>query len=173
MTDLRPETLERVKAILEREGEPMDIEGFAARARSMNLPNAAFADCTTSEIVPKVYESLLKSSIAVVTPNDVPSTIGRPPCVASTRSSVGCQSSVYFSSALLTVRFNGCANCAVDEMTQVDPLRARRTCSTPTRVLPRNIVNWTSPSAGACAGAGGDCPAADVERYAAANTAVQ
>jgi aspartokinase/homoserine dehydrogenase 1 len=61
--------LEGWRARLDGEGQKTEMEVFLARARAMNLPNAVFVDCTASDEVPKLYATLLRSSIAIVTPN--------------------------------------------------------------------------------------------------------
>ncbi|HUX37128.1 MAG TPA: bifunctional aspartate kinase/homoserine dehydrogenase I [Rectinemataceae bacterium] len=61
--------IEKWKEDLEARGKPADLSVFAARARAMGLPNAAFVDCTASEEPAVLYAELLKASIAVVTPN--------------------------------------------------------------------------------------------------------
>jgi aspartokinase/homoserine dehydrogenase 1 len=49
--------------------EPFDLAGFIHRMQSLNLPNTAFCDCTASAEVAEQYAAILKSAIAVVTPN--------------------------------------------------------------------------------------------------------
>lgn len=55
-------------ALLEQ-GEPMNLDQFIHRMRSLNLPNSAFCDCTAADQVPSRYLELLQSAIPVVTPN--------------------------------------------------------------------------------------------------------
>jgi aspartokinase/homoserine dehydrogenase 1 len=55
-------------ALLEQ-GEPMNLDQFINRMRSLNLPNSAFCDCTAADQVPSRYLELLQSAIPVVTPN--------------------------------------------------------------------------------------------------------
>ncbi len=50
-------------------GEPMNLEAFFERMNSMNLPSSVFVDCTSSEAVAALYEKILDSNIAIVTPN--------------------------------------------------------------------------------------------------------
>lgn len=51
--------------------EKATIYNFANKCLSLNLRNTVFADVTANEEVPKVYESLLKKSIAVVACNKI------------------------------------------------------------------------------------------------------
>ncbi|GAB1482712.1 hypothetical protein MASR2M78_15280 [Treponema sp.] len=37
--------------------------------KTMNLPNSAFCDCTASDIIPAIYEEILKAAVPVITPN--------------------------------------------------------------------------------------------------------
>ncbi|GMO42711.1 MAG: bifunctional aspartate kinase/homoserine dehydrogenase I [Termitinemataceae bacterium] len=48
---------------------PYNIEQFVANMKALNLPNSCFCDCTASEAVAEVYESVLQGAIAIVTPN--------------------------------------------------------------------------------------------------------
>ncbi len=50
-------------------GEASDMEAFVNKMRSLNLPNSVFVDNTSSKEVVKYYETILKSSVSVVTPN--------------------------------------------------------------------------------------------------------
>ena len=61
--------LENWKALLEDEGVPTDLPAFIGTAHSLSLPNAVFVDCTASPELPKLYESALRGSTAVITPN--------------------------------------------------------------------------------------------------------
>lgn len=61
--------LENWRVELASRGEPARLAEFSARARLMGLPNSAFVDCTASDEPPSFYAELLRSSIAVVTPN--------------------------------------------------------------------------------------------------------
>ena len=60
--------LEDWKALLET-GEPMDLKSFVKHMRKTNIPNSVFVDCTASEKTSEVYEEVLNSRIAIVTPN--------------------------------------------------------------------------------------------------------
>ena len=48
---------------------PSDLSTFVSHCIEANLQNSIFVDCTASEAPPKHYPSLLRKSIAVVTPN--------------------------------------------------------------------------------------------------------
>ncbi|MGA9117818.1 MAG: bifunctional aspartate kinase/homoserine dehydrogenase I [Bacteroidota bacterium] len=54
---------------LAAEGHPMDLELFVKTMYDMNLPNSIFVDCTASDAPVALYESILRSSISIVTPN--------------------------------------------------------------------------------------------------------
>ena len=118
------------------------------------------------------------SLIAVVIPNEVASPSAREPCVvvcvASTCSSMGCQSEVYFNSKRLTVMLRGGPKSAVDEMVHVVPARATRTRSIPTREPEMNSVNSAVPSKAWLTGPAGVCAVAnDWSVVAARSAAVQ
>ena len=49
--------------------EKANLDAFIDGMIAMNLPSACFCDCTASEEPGKRYEKILKSSIAIVTPN--------------------------------------------------------------------------------------------------------
>ncbi|MDR1420870.1 MAG: bifunctional aspartate kinase/homoserine dehydrogenase I [Treponema sp.] len=49
--------------------EPYSLRTFIGRMKELNLPNAAFCDCTASDEVSAAYAGILKSSIPIVTPN--------------------------------------------------------------------------------------------------------
>ncbi|MDA8425348.1 MAG: ACT domain-containing protein, partial [Treponema sp.] len=57
------------RALLASEGERTDLALFVERLRQARLPNAVFVDCTADEDIPALYPELLRSSVAVVTPN--------------------------------------------------------------------------------------------------------
>lgn len=59
----------RAKALLAVSTAPFDIDGFVRQMKAFNLPNSCFCDCTASEAVAAVYETVLRSAIAIVTPN--------------------------------------------------------------------------------------------------------
>ncbi|MCL2833267.1 MAG: bifunctional aspartate kinase/homoserine dehydrogenase I [Treponema sp.] len=48
---------------------PVDLAGFVASMKAMNLPNTCFCDCTASDEVAGWYADILQSSIPIVTPN--------------------------------------------------------------------------------------------------------
>lgn len=58
-----------VRALLAEKGEALDLDAFAARIQSLNLPNSAFCDCTAADAVPARYIDLLKAAVPVITPN--------------------------------------------------------------------------------------------------------
>jgi aspartokinase/homoserine dehydrogenase 1 len=47
----------------------MNLDAFVRRMRDMNLPNSVFVDCTASDALVAQYETILESSISIVTPN--------------------------------------------------------------------------------------------------------
>jgi aspartokinase/homoserine dehydrogenase 1 len=49
--------------------EAYQLPLFIQRMKEMNLPNAAFCDCTASDLVSAAYGDILESSIPIVTPN--------------------------------------------------------------------------------------------------------
>jgi aspartokinase/homoserine dehydrogenase 1 len=67
--DARGIGLEDWKRRLDAEGESAHLDAFLARARNMKLPNTVFVDCTASERLPAIYQSALRYSMAVITPN--------------------------------------------------------------------------------------------------------
>ena len=54
---------------MEEAGAPMHLGDLVRRMKAMNLPNCVFVDCTASDEIVKSYESILSSSISIVTPN--------------------------------------------------------------------------------------------------------
>jgi len=58
---------------LEKEGVDSKIDDFRDKAIELNLANSVFVDCTASEQVASVYQSLLESNISVVTANKIAS----------------------------------------------------------------------------------------------------
>lgn len=56
---------------LDASPERVDLEGFVHRMKALNLPHSVFVDCTGSEDVTAAYESILKHSISIVTPNKI------------------------------------------------------------------------------------------------------
>lgn len=61
--------LEKWRATLDQATEKMDITAFVEQMLQLNLTNTVFVDCTSSQIVSDVYETILKANISVVTPN--------------------------------------------------------------------------------------------------------
>lgn len=48
---------------------PADLSSFVSNCIDANLPNSIFVDCTASDAPPMHYQTLLRKSIAIVTPN--------------------------------------------------------------------------------------------------------
>ena len=63
--------LDSWEKLLEEKSERMTQNAFAQRMIEMNLRNSIFIDCTASNDIPTLYESILLNSISVVTPNKV------------------------------------------------------------------------------------------------------
>lgn len=59
------------KSRLLTEGENANLSDFVAKIQQANLPNSIFIDCTASLLPVKEYETLLESSISIVTPNKI------------------------------------------------------------------------------------------------------
>ncbi|MDR2658682.1 MAG: bifunctional aspartate kinase/homoserine dehydrogenase I [Spirochaetaceae bacterium] len=57
------------KTILASSTDKFEINEFTRRMKELNLPNSCFCDCTASDEVAAVYETVLHSAISVVTPN--------------------------------------------------------------------------------------------------------
>jgi aspartokinase/homoserine dehydrogenase 1 len=57
------------RALLAASATPFDIKAFVQRMKAENLPNSCFCDCTPSETVAAVYETVLQAAISIVTPN--------------------------------------------------------------------------------------------------------
>ncbi|MEQ9310452.1 MAG: bifunctional aspartate kinase/homoserine dehydrogenase I [Balneolaceae bacterium] len=66
-----PIDLDNWSDLIDKDGEKMTLDGFVDKMTGMNLRNSIFIDCTASNDIPKMYETILKSSISVVTPNKV------------------------------------------------------------------------------------------------------
>jgi aspartokinase/homoserine dehydrogenase 1 len=47
----------------------MNLQAYFQKMTTMNLPSSIFVDCTSSEEVAGLYETILDSNIAIVTPN--------------------------------------------------------------------------------------------------------
>lgn len=54
---------------LNDKGDPMNLKAYFQKMTSLNLPSSIFVDCTSSEDVAGIYEDILDSNIAIVTPN--------------------------------------------------------------------------------------------------------
>lgn len=52
-----------------KSGEKGDVTQFVTSIKGLNLPNAVFVDCTASDEVTRLYPEILRSHIAIVTPN--------------------------------------------------------------------------------------------------------
>jgi aspartokinase/homoserine dehydrogenase 1 len=63
--------LDDVKGLLEREGAPLDLNGFLQHLASLNLRNSIFVDCTAGTAVADIYENVLQSFVSVVTANKI------------------------------------------------------------------------------------------------------
>lgn len=61
--------LETFETQLSKSKSKMDIKAFITKMKDLNLPNSVFIDATATESVPLEYESILNSSISIVTPN--------------------------------------------------------------------------------------------------------
>lgn len=61
--------LEEWSLALERSAEKMEIKSFIESMQQLNLINTVFADCTSSQAISDTYETILKASISIVTPN--------------------------------------------------------------------------------------------------------
>jgi aspartokinase/homoserine dehydrogenase 1 len=60
---------EKGKAAGAQKAEPFSLPLFIERMKAFNLPNMAFCDCTPSGEVSGFYLDILRSAIAIVTPN--------------------------------------------------------------------------------------------------------
>lgn len=54
---------------LNQKGERMNLQVFFKKMTDMHLPGSVFVDCTSSEEVAGLYERVLDSNVAIVTPN--------------------------------------------------------------------------------------------------------
>ncbi len=62
--------LKKWKEELEKaENENLRIENFIEKMMALNLPNSVFIDCTGNEKLTENYETILKNSISIITPN--------------------------------------------------------------------------------------------------------
>lgn len=57
------------KAKLEEKGKQMSMEDYTAQISHLNLSNAVFVDCTSSQIVSDSYAHILKSKTSIATAN--------------------------------------------------------------------------------------------------------
>ena len=57
--------------LLEKDGEPCDLNKFAKRISELNLRNSVFIDCTGNEQVAAMYSTLFENYISVVTANKI------------------------------------------------------------------------------------------------------
>ncbi|MGQ1890571.1 bifunctional aspartate kinase/homoserine dehydrogenase I [Thermophagus sp. OGC60D27] len=64
---------ENVIEQLNREGIPGNVSSFRDRIIEMNLANSVFVDCSASEDVAALYQSLLEANVSVVTANKIAS----------------------------------------------------------------------------------------------------
>ena len=55
-------------------GDAYSIKAFLHKLKQLNLRNSVFIDITASSEIPEVYQSLLESSVSVVTPNKIGAT---------------------------------------------------------------------------------------------------
>ena len=93
-----------------------------------------------------VFPPWVISLTAVVTPNEVASSSGSPPSVASMCSSSGCQSAAYFISNFSIVIAAGEVSWPVAVMIQLPPDRATFTRSLPACRPPMNTRNSAGPT---------------------------
>ncbi|MDR3132553.1 MAG: bifunctional aspartate kinase/homoserine dehydrogenase I [Prevotellaceae bacterium] len=63
--------LDGVKETLERDGAPLDLQGFLHHLASLNLRNSIFVDCTAATEVADIYENVLQAFVSVVTANKI------------------------------------------------------------------------------------------------------
>ncbi len=64
-------SLHKYNELLSSSTEKMDIVKFVQKMKDMNLTQSIFVDCTSEEKIANAYQSILESSISVVTPNKV------------------------------------------------------------------------------------------------------
>ena len=60
-----------LKEKLATDGEPLDVNHFAARILELNLRNSVFIDATANTDVASLYEGLLKNYVSVITANKI------------------------------------------------------------------------------------------------------
>lgn len=61
--------LEKWRTILDNSTEKMDIRAFIEQMLHLNLLNTVFVDCTSSQTISDLYETILNANISIVTPN--------------------------------------------------------------------------------------------------------
>jgi len=66
---LDPHTVKSILKLEPEESEPVNIQAFIEKIKTLNLPNAAFCDCTASDDVAAAYDAILRAAIPVITPN--------------------------------------------------------------------------------------------------------
>ncbi|MDR1867514.1 MAG: bifunctional aspartate kinase/homoserine dehydrogenase I [Treponema sp.] len=66
---LDPRTIKETVRNPQSSLEPFDITVFIDRMKSFNVPNSTFCDCTASDEIAAHYAEILRSAIAIVTPN--------------------------------------------------------------------------------------------------------
>lgn len=60
-----------LRAKLTMSGEPLSVDGFAAKILELNLRNSVFIDATATAEVSDLYEGLLKNYVSVITANKI------------------------------------------------------------------------------------------------------
>ncbi|MCX7874535.1 MAG: bifunctional aspartate kinase/homoserine dehydrogenase I [Melioribacteraceae bacterium] len=63
------------KSELNNSSEISDLELFISKIKTFQLPNSVLVDCTANDSVVKFYESILRNSISIVTPNKIANTL--------------------------------------------------------------------------------------------------
>lgn len=61
--------LEEWRLVLEQSSDKMNLKRFIEEMRSLNLVNTVFVDCTSNQLIADAYQTILKASISIVTPN--------------------------------------------------------------------------------------------------------
>ncbi len=62
-------TLPNAIDLLNEQGIAMSMQAYCDTMVDLNLPNSIFVDCTSSEDVTALYETILNANISIVTPN--------------------------------------------------------------------------------------------------------
>lgn len=65
----KSKTITNAKELLAKEGKALDESLFIKTMQEQSLSNAIFVDCTSNDTWSKHYETILKSSISIATPN--------------------------------------------------------------------------------------------------------